>query len=174
MILTYFTDTNFLMGKQKVAPITGWDKAASQHEAWAVFCTVFLEDEGIHPATYEIFLLLEETPGVSLRLRGKARQQPTFLTSILRLIQQEFNKNFLQALERRKRVRWPNFENLQRALAAGSFRPDLVALLGGGSITREPPTPTCSSLPPGISNTPSVGRHYPNAPGAEQEGKSVA
>ena len=122
---------------------------------------------------YEIFLLLEETPGVSLRLRGKARQQPTFLTSILRLIQQEFNKNFLQALERRKRVRWPNFENLQRALAAGSVRPDLVALLGGGSITREPPTPTCSSLPPGISNTPSVGRHYPNAPGAEQEGKSV-
>ena len=47
------------MGKQKVAPIAGWDKASSQLEARAVFYTVLLGDNGVHPATYEIFLLLE-------------------------------------------------------------------------------------------------------------------
>ena len=37
--LTSFTDTNLLMGTQKFAPIAGWNKAASQLEDWAVFCT---------------------------------------------------------------------------------------------------------------------------------------
>ena len=46
---TYFTDTSLIMGKQKVAPIAGWDQAASQLEAWTVFCTVFLGDDGLHP-----------------------------------------------------------------------------------------------------------------------------
>ena len=54
-----FADTSLLMGKQKVAPIAGWDKASSQLEARAVFYTVLLGDNGVHPATYEIFLLLE-------------------------------------------------------------------------------------------------------------------
>ena len=105
------------MENKKVAPTTGWDKVASQIEAWVVFCMVFLGDYGVHPATYEMFLLLEETSGVSLRLRTQARQQPPLPAAILRLIQQKFNKIFHQALERRQRVRWPNFESLQRDLA---------------------------------------------------------
>ena len=40
------------MGKEKVATITGWDEAFYQQEAWAVLCTVFLVDDGTHPATY--------------------------------------------------------------------------------------------------------------------------
>ena len=44
--LTSFADTSPLMGNQKVAPIAGWDEAASQLEDWAVFCTVFLGDDG--------------------------------------------------------------------------------------------------------------------------------
>ena len=35
--LTSFADTSLLMGKQKFAPIAGWDEAVSQLEAWAVF-----------------------------------------------------------------------------------------------------------------------------------------
>ena len=49
--LTSFADTSLLMGKQKAAPIAGWDEASHQLEAWAVLCTVFLGDYGAHPAT---------------------------------------------------------------------------------------------------------------------------
>ena len=69
------------MGKKKVAPIAGWDKAASQIEAWAVFCKVLLRDDGVHPTMYKMFLLLEETSGVSPRLRAQVRQQPTFTSA---------------------------------------------------------------------------------------------
>ena len=48
--LTSFTDTSLLTGKKKVSPIAGWDKASSQLEAWAVFCTVLLGEDGFHPA----------------------------------------------------------------------------------------------------------------------------
>ena len=86
-ILSSFADTSLFMGKQKVAPIAGWDEASSQLEAWALFCTVFLGYEGTHSATYEMLLLLEETSGFSPRLRAQARHQPTFPASLLRLIQ---------------------------------------------------------------------------------------
>ena len=66
--LTYFAYTSLLMGKQKAALIAGWYEAASQLEAWAVFCTVFLGDNGVHPATYEMLILLEGTSRVSPRL----------------------------------------------------------------------------------------------------------
>ena len=67
---TYFTDTSLIMGKQKVDPTAGWDQAASQLEAWTVFCTEFLGDYGVHLAKYEMFFLLEEISGVSLRLQA--------------------------------------------------------------------------------------------------------
>ena len=86
------------MGKQKFVPIVVWGKASSHIEAWVMFCTVFLGDDGVQPATYEMFLLLEETSGVSLRLQVQACQQPTFLTTLLCLIQQESNESFWQAL----------------------------------------------------------------------------
>ena len=86
--LTSFADTILLMGKQKVAPIAGWDESASELEAWNIFCTVFLGDDGVHPSIYEMFLLLEETSGVIPRLREQAHQQPTLTAALLRLIQQ--------------------------------------------------------------------------------------
>ena len=97
------------MGKKKVAPIAGWDKAAYQIEAWAVFCKVFLRDDGVHPTMYEMLLLLEETSGVSPRMRAQVRQKPTLPSDLIRLIQHEFKESFLQVLERRQRVWWPNF-----------------------------------------------------------------
>ena len=139
--LTSFADTILLMGKQKVSPIARWDEAVSQLEAWAVSCTVFLGDDRFHPATYEMFLLLEETSGVSQRLRAQARQKSTFPSALLRLIQQEFNKSFYQALDRWQRVRWMNLESLRRALATGNFRPDLVALPGGLAPPERPLSP---------------------------------
>ena len=59
-----------------------------------------------------MFLLLEETDGVSPMLRAQAHQHPTFPATLLHLIQKEFNESFRQALESRKRVKWPNFESL--------------------------------------------------------------
>ena len=47
--LTSFEDTSLLMGKRKVAPIAGWDKASSQLEAWAVLCKVFFGDYSAPP-----------------------------------------------------------------------------------------------------------------------------
>ena len=61
-----------------------------------MFCNLFLGDNGVHPATYKMFLLLEETSGVSLRLWAQARQQPTFPAALLCFIQQEFNESFRQ------------------------------------------------------------------------------
>ena len=102
--LTSFADTILLMGKQKVSSIAGWDEAAPQIEDWAVFCMVFLGDDGFHPVTYKIFLLLEETSGAILRLQAQACHQPTFPSTLLCVIQQEFNERFQQALERRQRM----------------------------------------------------------------------
>ena len=87
--LTSFANTSLLMGKKKVAPITVWDEASSQLEAWTVFCTVLLVDDGVQPITYKMFLLLEEKSGVRPRLKAQARQQPTLPVALLRLIQQE-------------------------------------------------------------------------------------
>ena len=106
--LTSFSDTSMMMGKKKVAPITGCDNAASQLETLDVFCTVFLGDDNVHPATYKMFLLLEDTSGIIRRLMEQARYQPTFPAALLCLIHQDFNEIFCQALERRQRVRWTN------------------------------------------------------------------
>ena len=119
------------MGKQKVTPISGWDKAAYQIEAWSVFCRVFLGDNRVHPMMYDMFLLLEEKSGVNPWLQVHDRQQHTSPAALLRLIWQELYKSFRQALEWQQLVRCTNFESLRRALATGNFRPDLVSLLGG-------------------------------------------
>ena len=67
-----------------------------------MFCTVFLGDDGVNPATYDMFLLLEETSRVSPRLWAQDCQQPTLPTAPLCLIYQEFNESFQQALDRRQ------------------------------------------------------------------------
>ena len=111
----------------------------SQLEAWAVFCKVFLGDDGVHPATYKMFLLLEETSGVSLRLRAQACQNPNFPLALLRQIQQDINNSFRQALERRQRVWWTDFDIMWRVLTMGNFRTELVALPGGIAPPERPP-----------------------------------
>ena len=86
--MTYFADTSRLMGKQKLTPIASWDELEFQIEAWAMFFTLFLGDNGVQPATYKVLLLLEETSRVSPRLRAQDCQQPTFTAALLRLIHQ--------------------------------------------------------------------------------------
>ena len=49
--LASFADTILLMGKQNFPPIADWNEALYQLEGWAVLCTVFLGDDGAHPAT---------------------------------------------------------------------------------------------------------------------------
>ena len=67
--MTTFADTSLLMGKQKVAPIAGWDEASSQLETWVVLCTVLLGEEGVQTGNKNIFLLLEEMSGPA-RVKG--------------------------------------------------------------------------------------------------------
>ena len=86
--MTSFADTSLLMGKQKVAPTAGWDEVESQLEAWAMFCTLFMGYNWVHPATYKVLLLQEETSRVSPRLRAQDCQQPTFTAALLCLIHQ--------------------------------------------------------------------------------------
>ena len=85
--LTSFADTILLMGNQKIAPVAGLDEVSFQLEDWAFFCTMFLRDDWVHLSNYKMFLLLEETAGVSPRLMVQARQQPTFPAALLCLIQ---------------------------------------------------------------------------------------
>ena len=70
-----------------------------------MFCTLFLGDNGVHPATYKMLLFLKEKSGVSPRLRAQACQKPIFPASLLRLIHQEFNEIFRQALKKKQRMR---------------------------------------------------------------------
>ena len=125
--MNFFTDTILMMGRKNFSLISGRDKVDSQLESWSDF----LKNNAKHPATFDMFRLIEETDGVSLRLRSKAQHQPTFPSSILCLIHTNSNESFCQALERRKRVWWTDFEGLRRALAIGKFQPELVALSGG-------------------------------------------
>ena len=65
--LASFADTSLLLGKQRVEPVTSWEAAEKQIEAWGVFCHVFLGDTVVHPATYEVYTLVEETTHVGAR-----------------------------------------------------------------------------------------------------------
>ena len=137
--LTSPADMRLLMGKQKVTPIVGWDKVASQMEALAVFFMVFIGDKSKHPATYDMFLLIEETSGVSPWMQTQAHHQLTFPVALLLLIHQEFNGRFCHALERRQRVWWTDFDIMWRVLTMGNFRTELVALPGGITPPERPP-----------------------------------
>ena len=64
-----------------------------------MFFTFFLGDYGVHPTTYDKYLLLEETSGVRPRLRDQVRQQPPSPSALIFLIQKEFNESFRQELE---------------------------------------------------------------------------
>ena len=66
--LTSFADTSLLLVKQWVEPVTSWEAAEKQLEAWGVFYHVFLGDVSIHPATYDIYTLVEETAYAGARL----------------------------------------------------------------------------------------------------------
>ena len=66
-----------LIVNKKVTPITGWEKLAFKLEAWTVLCKVFLGNKIKYPATYEMFLLIEETSGVIMPQRVQAHQYTT-------------------------------------------------------------------------------------------------
>ena len=137
--LTPFSETILLMERQNVVPITGWEAAAKQLEAWGVICAIFLGDTYVHPDTYEVLSLPKEATGVVARLWAQARSQTTSPTALLSLIQTEFNESFCQALERQQRVRWPEFNQPWQVLATRNFRPDNAAL--PGSFAPLPPQP---------------------------------
>ena len=68
-----------------------WEVAEKNLEAWGVLCHVFLGDTAMHPATYEVCSLLEETAYVGTRLQPETQRPPTLTVSLLRLLQTDFN-----------------------------------------------------------------------------------
>ena len=58
--LTPFLYTILLIAKQWVEPMTSWEAAENQLEAWGVFSHVFLIVTAVHPAIYEVCTLVEE------------------------------------------------------------------------------------------------------------------
>ena len=126
--MTSFADIILLMGRQKFSPISGWEKASSQMEAWVALCAVFLIDKVKHPVTFDMFFLIEDKVCVSPHLRAEVQQQPVFPITFLHLLKTVFDKIFVQALERKQRVRWKYLGGLRREIATGDFRLELVAL----------------------------------------------
>ena len=169
--LTSFAEMILLMGKKKVAPIASWEEVVSQLEAWAMFCTLFLGDDGVHPVTYDMLLFQEETSGVSPRLQEQDRQKPTLPSALLRFIQQELNDSFRQALDRKQRE-VKTFKSLQRVLATRDFRPELVALPGRltplDSTQPPPAAPHCQELE---SHLPAAGT--PPPPNHQTHGRRI-
>ena len=138
----------------------------SKLEAWAVFCKLFLGDDRVHPTTYEMFLLLEETSGVSPRLRAQAlpvtyfsHRPPSPDTSG---VQQELPPGVGEAAEGVvAKLQYPEEGSRNSKFLSKVGRPPR-----GASTTRAPPPPTRSAPLPGIRNNPTGSRHHPNNPGA--------
>ena len=63
-------------------------------EQWAVFLEVVLGTAEGHPDVYELSMPIEAAGEVSTLLRAQAYHQPTMLESLVRIIQNEFNKIF--------------------------------------------------------------------------------
>ena len=66
--LMYFAYMSLLTAKQKVMPSTQYEAADKQLEAWGVICAVLLGNSLVHPGTYKILGLLEETNRVSTQV----------------------------------------------------------------------------------------------------------
>ena len=63
-------------------------------------------------------------------VRDQIRHQPSLPAALLCLIQTELNKNLLQALKRRNRVCWADFDSIRRALVTSNFFLEIVMIPG--------------------------------------------
>ena len=68
--LTSFADTSLFLSNKKVATVTSWEAVSSPIEAWGMLCHIFLVDAALHPATYEVCSLLEETNYVGAQMQA--------------------------------------------------------------------------------------------------------
>ena len=110
--------------------MTSWEVAEKQLEACGVFCHVFLGNVSVHPATYEVCILVEETAYAIAIPQAQTQWQPALTVALLCLLQTDLNESFRQALERHQQVRWTDFERLRQNLATGKFRSHSIALPG--------------------------------------------
>ena len=105
-----------------------------------MFCTVFLVDATVQSLTQEIEDLVDEMEGVSSWLHAQVQLHPSFTTALLRCLQYEFNKNFIQSPGRQHRFRWTGLDNLCCQLMSGHFRTDSAYM--AGTLTPPPPYPS--------------------------------
>ena len=106
--LTSYADASALMKQQRILPIVGWEAAAKMLEQWLVVVTVLLGPQERHPSVFELATLLEAADKVNSRLRAQVAAQQDMPAALIRLIQTEFNKSFLQVFTSDLPVRWPH------------------------------------------------------------------
>ena len=132
-----------------------------------MFCHVFLRDAAIHPTTYEVCTLINETAHVGARFQVQMQRHTTLSVALLRLLQIEFNESFRQALERRQQVHWPDFGRIRQDLATGNSRPDIIALPGAFKAQVPGARVPMAGAPPENSTLPHPRpRHTATATGA--------
>ena len=81
-----------------------------------VFCLILIIDAAMHPPTYKLFILVEDTVYAGARLRAQTQRKMTLHVALLHLIQMDSNESFRQVLERWQRILWPDFEKMGRDL----------------------------------------------------------
>ena len=94
--LTLFADTRALICHQKFIPMTRWDAVSKQLEVFTLFWAVFLGDASCHTEIKELEDLVDKTEGVSARFHVQSQHQPDFFSTLLHLVQYEFNESSRQ------------------------------------------------------------------------------
>ena len=110
--MTSYADAAALTEQQCILPIVIWEAAAKMLEQWLVVVTVLLRPQERHPAVFELATLLAAAEEVNYRLRAQAAVQQEMSAALVRLIQTEFNKSFLQVFTSHLPVCWTHFTPL--------------------------------------------------------------
>ena len=96
--LKSFAETILLLEMQRVEKVTRWEAVEKQIEAWGVLCHVLLAETAVHPATYELCSLVEETAYVGASIIAQTHWQMTLPVAHLHLLQTVFNESYCQVL----------------------------------------------------------------------------
>ena len=106
--LTTYSDTASLLQIKKVSPIIRWEAAVNILDQWEVFLKVIFGPGSSYPVVYELTIMVDASEEVNSRLMEQARYQLLMPVSLVRIIQNEFNKSFRRFFTSALPVRWPH------------------------------------------------------------------
>ena len=79
IILSTYVDTVYILQKQIVALIVGWESDANMMERWSVFLAILLGPPDKHSSVYEINLLIYEAEELNYWMKAQEQFQPDML-----------------------------------------------------------------------------------------------